>query len=716
MEGDGFRLLLTVLIEGAVVIGLAYCLMAFLRRFPAAVRYRVIAAAVCGLSLMPFANVLLPAWKLPLLPSNMLTSAENSPAQGNPPPALLPGNDPAANAVAPGTSGRNSASGMPESGQRLPTLPGYILEVWPTLPILLWVAGALAVLLVQIVRWAGIGFIAGMSLAEADRGKLDLLERMRRSLRIGRKVTLLRSEIAPVAMTCGQLNPCLILPGESSAWADEQTEAVLRHELAHIKRHDNLVHLVSVLACAVHWFNPLVWMLVRRLNLEREVACDDTVLAGGTKPSTYAKHLVEITKRLSGPKSHRLVPVMMAHSSDIKKRLLAILDTEKDHKNPGVASTLWLSALMFAASLTVAAIHPWGETSNSVPLPLEVPFPRQSIIAGQPALPKSVHLADKAHEFLYRYRDYAKAAVMFEKIGRKYPLYVPAWLERGRALEALGDYDGAVRAFAVLRLVRPRSGLASFAAFSIARCCFKQGDEERGLHWLGRAFLEGFEYEGQLLDDPDLAGMHNRTAFKRLIEAAGTAEMKAVMSEYIKPVYDDGLPSLPAQTATNDELDLLATVATESRDAALRKKAVRWLGYDGSPGAVVVIRRVLSLEQDAEVLEEAASALVANPDPGVTARAAAELANHPGPIVRLAAARGLHSKAPETALRILEALAFADTDGEKQLKAIRLMDDLPGGLGLPALRRVLTEHPSERVRAEARRILEASPVKTNAGG
>ena len=56
--------------------------------------------------------------------------------------------------------------------------------------------------------------------------------------------------------------------------------------------------LLAQIACALHWFNPLVWFAAWRLGLERERACDDLVLASGVRPSAYAGHLLEIVTGL----------------------------------------------------------------------------------------------------------------------------------------------------------------------------------------------------------------------------------------------------------------------------------------------------------------------------------------------------------------------------------------------------------------------------------
>ena len=68
---------------------------------------------------------------------------------------------------------------------------------------------------------------------------------------------------------------------------------MLLHELAHIQRGDLPLQTLLLLACALQWFNPLIWLAYRRLIIERERACDDMVLAAGVRPATYARDLLQ---------------------------------------------------------------------------------------------------------------------------------------------------------------------------------------------------------------------------------------------------------------------------------------------------------------------------------------------------------------------------------------------------------------------------------------
>jgi len=110
-------------------------------------------------------------------------------------------------------------------------------------------------------------------------------------LGIRRRVTLAITHGVPVPMTAAQT---ILLPPEALHWSAARLDAVYRHELAHIRRHDWLLLAIAELTAALHWANPLVWVLLTSLRAEAELAADDLVLTSGVAPADYASHLLEV--------------------------------------------------------------------------------------------------------------------------------------------------------------------------------------------------------------------------------------------------------------------------------------------------------------------------------------------------------------------------------------------------------------------------------------
>lgn len=72
-----------------------------------------------------------------------------------------------------------------------------------------------------------------------------------------------------------------------------QVEAILAHELCHVRRRDNLAVALQMVVEALFWFHPLVWWLEQRLVDERERACDEEVIRLGSEPQSYAESILK---------------------------------------------------------------------------------------------------------------------------------------------------------------------------------------------------------------------------------------------------------------------------------------------------------------------------------------------------------------------------------------------------------------------------------------
>jgi hypothetical protein len=99
--------------------------------------------------------------------------------------------------------------------------------------------------------------------------------------------------------------------------------------------------MITRIVCALYWFNPLVWLAARRMCAERERACDDLVLDGGSRASDYAAHLIEIAR------SFRRVPqvaaIAMARASRLERRVAAILEDGRNRKRSAKAAVAFIA-------------------------------------------------------------------------------------------------------------------------------------------------------------------------------------------------------------------------------------------------------------------------------------------------------------------------------------------------------------------------------------
>ena len=162
-----------------------------------------------------------------------------------------------------------------------------------------------------------------------------------------RNVEILVSQDLSIPLTSGLLRPRILLPAAAVAWTPLRLRAVLSHELAHARRRDVAAQVAVHLIAALWWFQPLVWLLRRRLRIESELACDAAALKAGLCPSEYGAELLAVARTLNRRVlAFNSCGIGMACSSDLEHRLRAIL------KPPAISVS---RPKTFAVVLTLAA-------------------------------------------------------------------------------------------------------------------------------------------------------------------------------------------------------------------------------------------------------------------------------------------------------------------------------------------------------------------------
>ena len=121
----------------------------------------------------------------------------------------------------------------------------------------------------------------------------------------------------------GIVKPVLLVPeGIMDRLTPPQLEAILSHELCHVRRRDNLTAAIHLVVETIFWFHPLVWWIRARLVEERERACDEEVLRKGSEPQVYAEGILKVCEfYLESP----LVCLSGVGGSNLKKRIEKIM-------------------------------------------------------------------------------------------------------------------------------------------------------------------------------------------------------------------------------------------------------------------------------------------------------------------------------------------------------------------------------------------------------
>jgi|GEM_PF-1316899 len=142
-----------------------------------------------------------------------------------------------------------------------------------------WMAGALALVSFYIWRhWRFLRLVARWSEEIADPRLLALLRELKRELGISRPVALKACSCVSSPMLTGLFRPAILLPPD--VLTHDGLSFILKHELVHMKNHDLWRKGLVMLAAAVHWFNPAVYLMARSIDVQCELACDEMVLQG----------------------------------------------------------------------------------------------------------------------------------------------------------------------------------------------------------------------------------------------------------------------------------------------------------------------------------------------------------------------------------------------------------------------------------------------------
>ncbi len=160
-----------------------------------------------------------------------------------------------------------------------------------------------------------------------------------------RRVTLCSSEAVRVPAAIGYFRPMIVFP----AWALQEIpaaelDAILLHELAHLRRWDDWTNLAQKIVKAVFFFHPAVWFVESRLSLEREMACDDAVLAASFSPRDYAESLIGLAERSFLRRGVELAQAAVSHVQQLRMRIVEIL-----RKNRRGSGGVWKPAVAVMA-------------------------------------------------------------------------------------------------------------------------------------------------------------------------------------------------------------------------------------------------------------------------------------------------------------------------------------------------------------------------------
>jgi beta-lactamase regulating signal transducer with metallopeptidase domain len=220
---------------------------------------------------------------------------------------------------------------MPQPVEIEPTVVRSV-NITPLLPwmILLWLFGVAFFSLRMMGGWLYTQRLKSYGTRPLEKGWEQTLRRLCDQLRAPRQARLLESALVKVPMVVGWLRPVILLPASALAGlTTQQLEAIIAHELAHIRRHDYLINLLQAVIETLLFYHPAVWWVSRKIRQEREHCCDDLAVEVCGDAFIYSRALLEIEQlRAAGPRL-----AMAANGGLLMNRIQRLIGAQPKHAN-----------------------------------------------------------------------------------------------------------------------------------------------------------------------------------------------------------------------------------------------------------------------------------------------------------------------------------------------------------------------------------------------
>ena len=232
--------------------------------------------------------------------------------------------------------------------------------------VMLWWLGILALILRFAINFWHVRQLARADHLPVSQTVMDIFERVKLRLNISKLVQLAQSQKILVPSVIGHLKPIILLPiGLVNGLTNDQVEAILLHELSHIKRHDFLVNIIQSVVEVLYFFNPFMWIISKAIRDEREHACDDTALAQGISAPVYAETLAGVFNYAS--KRQQFALSFASKNKLTLKRIQRIMKNQANNNNKLLASMVFAIAITLSMYYGAQSHVPGQDMSDLLP-------------------------------------------------------------------------------------------------------------------------------------------------------------------------------------------------------------------------------------------------------------------------------------------------------------------------------------------------------------
>ncbi|HYE15008.1 MAG TPA: M56 family metallopeptidase [Pyrinomonadaceae bacterium] len=432
--------------QGALVAALYAAFSQAAAGAGANVRYAGACLALAVMLACPFVTAgLLLGRPAEATPARELVSAERRRAEAYRSARSLSGGPVGAGASAAAGSVEQSSSSSPQELREWAEERFAALVPWL---VFAWLAGVLAL----ASRAVG-GLLVVLRLRRSARPVAEhvteLLARVSGRLRVSRTVRLCQSVLVEVPTVVGHLRPVILIPASAlTGLTPAQLEAVLAHELAHVRRHDYVVNLLQTAAETLLFYHPAVWWVSRRARVEREHACDDAAVQATGDVLLYARALAEL-EQLRAACATTPALALAADGGSLMHRIQRLVRPRAAAKTrtPLTALALLLVTLC-AGAVAARALVPADASEAPAAAPTSAPAQRREVAITFVNYPGSIYsaqrLTNKTRKLLRSLKANNAKAVAFvndARIGADDPALAEArvqmlreWLDEGHEL------------------------------------------------------------------------------------------------------------------------------------------------------------------------------------------------------------------------------------------------------------------------------------------
>lgn len=243
---------------------------------------------------------------------------------------------------------KRSRTGSTLAAAARPASTAARVQGWLAGLVAVWAIGVCVLSLRFLINWGGVRRMRQAGRAVSDHPLLARLAALLAQLKISRPVSLLSSTTAQVPLVIGWLKPAILIPaGLLSGLDPRQLEAILAHELAHVRRHDYLINLLQSLVESLLFFHPAVWWTSALIRKEREHCCDDIAARHSGGALEYGRALAALEAELGAQPP---LIGLAASGGNLLQRIRRLAGS------PDPQRSAWPAALVSLSAVAILAI------------------------------------------------------------------------------------------------------------------------------------------------------------------------------------------------------------------------------------------------------------------------------------------------------------------------------------------------------------------------